>query len=249
MTEYSLQEMLQKGVHFGHQKKSWHPKMAQYIYTTRAGVHIFDLEKTAQKLSEAADFVRSVASSGGKILFVSTKRQAQAIVRKAAASVNMPFATISWIGGTLTNFDHIIKQVHLLKDLRKKRAGGELAKYTKRERLQFDEQIASLEKTVGGIETLESLPQALFIVDLKKEKTALREAKKKKIPVVAMVDSNCNPDLVDYAIPSNDDATKSIEYIVNAVTTAIADTVKKPVQTEEPKPAPAQPADKVQKGN
>ncbi|MFA6553801.1 MAG: 30S ribosomal protein S2 [Patescibacteria group bacterium] len=240
MTEYSLQEMLKKGVHFGHQKKGWHPKMAQYIYTTRGGVHILDLEKTAQKLTEAADFARSIVSRGGKILFVSTKRQAQAIVRAAAADVHMPFATVSWIGGTLTNFDHIIMQVHLLKDLRQKRAKGELTKYTKREQLQFDEQIASLEKTVGGIETLESLPQAMFIVDLKKEKTALREAQKKKIPVIAMVDTNCNPEQVDYPIPCNDDATKSIEYIVGAIASAIAEASKQHADASSAVPKPAE---------
>lgn len=246
MTEYSLQEMLKRGVHFGHQKKGWHPKMAPFIYTTRAGVHILDLEKTAQKLTEATDFARDVVSRGGKVLFVSTKRQAQAIVQKAAAAVNMPFATVGWIGGTLTNFDHIIKQVHLLKDLRKKRASGELDKYTKRERLQFDEQIASLEKTVGGIETLETLPQALFIIDLKKEKTALREARKKNIPVIAMVDTNCNPDLVDYPIPANDDATKSIDYVVNAVTAAIAEAASRP---RTPAPQDVTGAQDEKKGN
>lgn len=217
MQEISLLEMLKSGVHFGHQLKRWHPKMEPYLYTTRGGIHVIDLEKTAQMLREACDFISALIAKGGKVLFVATKRQAQPIVRKASEEIGMPFVTERWIGGTLTNYENISKLTKRLKDLRQKRERGELQKYTKREQLQFSEEITYLESLVGGIEDLAGLPQAIFIVDTKKEKTALREARKKKIPVVAMVDSNSNPDLIDYPIPSNDDATKSIKLIVSAV--------------------------------
>lgn len=221
MQEISLEEMLKAGVHFGHQKQRWHPKMKPYIYTTRGGVHIIDLEKTAEKLQIALDFLADVVGRGGSVLLVATKRQAQAIVKKAAAESGMPHITERWIGGTLTNYETISKLVKRLKDLRNKREKGELTKYTKLEQLQFDKEIKDLEVTVGGIETMSGLPQAIFIVDLKKEKTALKEARKKKIPIVAIVDTNCNPDLVDYPIPANDDATKALNFIMRYVVAAI----------------------------
>ncbi len=223
MQQQALLDMLKSGVHFGHQAKNWHPKMKQYIFTTRAGVHIIDLEKTAEQLGKAADFVSSVASKGGSILFVTTKRQAIPIVRKAAESVGMPVVTERWIGGTLTNFDNILGLIRRLQDLRRKREAGDFEKYTKRERLKKDEEIANLEKSVGGIEGLEKLPDAMFVIDIKKEKTAVREARKRKIPIVAVVDTNANPDLVEYAIPANDDATKSITLITEAIAAGVAE--------------------------
>lgn len=233
MKEISLLEMLKSGVHFGHQKKFWHPKMKPYIYTSRGGLCIIDLEQTQEKLKEALEFVEKIVGQNGKILFVSTKRQAQVIVRKAAENLGMPFMTERWIGGTLTNFEVISKLVKRLKDLRSKKEKGELEKYTKREQLRFTEEIDTLQKNVGGIEGLEKLPQAMFVVDIKKEKTAIREAKNKKIPIIAMVDTNVNPELVDYPIPSNDDATKSIKLIVGVIEDAIKNA---PVaKTEAPK--------------
>lgn len=221
MEEISLLEMLKSGVHFGHQKQRWHPKMKPYIFTTRAGVHIIDLEKTAAHLTAACEFITQTVKSGGSLLFVATKRQAQAIVKKTAQTVHMPFVTERWIGGTLTNFDTIHKLVSRLKELRSKRDKGELEKYTKLEQLQFSKEIVELEQSVGGIEDMSTLPQAVFIIDLKNEKTALREALKKEIPIIAIVDTNCNPDLVDYPIPANDDATKSLQFLMDVITNAI----------------------------
>ncbi len=235
MKEIQLLDMLKSGVHFGHQKCRWHPKMKPYIYTSRSGIYIIDLEKTAEKLREACDFISTTVSHGGKILFVATKRQAQPIVQKAAREAGMLFVTERWIGGTLTNFENISKLIRRLKDLRSKKQKGELDKYTKREQLQFTEEIEYLEKLVGGIQEMEKLPQALFVVDVRKEKTAIREARKKKIPIIAMVDTNCNPDLIDYPIPANDDATKSIKIIVSAVFDSITTTeVKKTAPQGEP---------------
>ena len=236
MTEVSLMEMLKNGVHFGHQTKYWHPKMKPYIHTNRGGLYIIDLEKTADKLKQACDFLSKTVASGGKVLFISTKQQAQPIIKAAAKEVKMPYITDRWIGGTLTNFNNITKLVRRLKDLRKKRDEGELEKYTKLERLKFNEEIEYLEKLVGGIENLEKLPQALFIVDIKKEKTAVREARNKKIPIVAMADTNVNPELVDYPIPANDDATKSIKFIVKTIIESIKHAPeKKEKQTSEDK--------------
>ncbi len=221
MQEITLLEMLKSGVHFGHQQKYWHPKMKPYIHTNRAGLYIIDLEKTAIKLKEALEFVRKISSQNGKILFVSTKRQAQAIVKKVVNEIGMPYATDKWIGGTLTNFDNIKKLVNRLKDLRQKKEKGELEKYTKREQLKMDEEMEYLELSVGGIQDLDKLPAALFVIDMKKEKTAVREAIKMKVPIVAMCDTNVNPELADYPIPANDDATKSIKLIVGAIQDAI----------------------------
>jgi len=232
--------MLKSGVHFGHQLKRWHPKMEPYLYTARGGVHVIDLEQTARMLREASDFISAQVAKGGKVLLVATKRQAQPIVRQAAEQVGMPFVTERWIGGTLTNFENISKLTRRLKDLRQKRDRGDLQKYTKHEQLQFSEEITYLETLVGGIEDLTALPELIFIVDTKKEKTALREARKKKIPVVAMVDSNCNPNLVDYPIPSNDDATKSIKLIVSAIVEVIGEAQKRKAAaaaTEQAAPA------------
>ncbi|XOU95020.1 MAG: 30S ribosomal protein S2 [Candidatus Kerfeldbacteria bacterium] len=221
MKEITLLEMLKSGVHFGHQQRYWHPKMKPYIHTNRAGLYIIDLEKTDQKLKEATAFVKKIASENGKILFVSTKRQAQSIIKEAAQEVKMPFITERWIGGILTNFD-IIKKLSLrLKYLRKQVDAGELDKYTKREKLKFTEEIEELTVLVGGIEDMDKKPQALFVIDIKKEKTAIREATNQKIPIIAMVDTNVNPELVDYPIPANDDATKSIKLIVSVIKDAI----------------------------
>ncbi|MDP2684369.1 MAG: 30S ribosomal protein S2 [bacterium] len=223
MQEITLLEMLKSGVHFGHQKKYWHPKMKPYIHTNRAGLYIIDLEKTEVKLKEALEYIKKVVSQNSKILFVSTKRQAHDIVKKTALEVGMPYATDKWIGGTLTNFDNIKKLVNRLKDLRKKKEKGELEKYTKREQLKMDEEMEYLELSVGGIQDMEKMPAALFIIDMKKEKTAVREATKMNIPIIAMCDTNVNPELADYPIPSNDDATKSIKLIVGAIQSAIKD--------------------------
>lgn len=241
MEQQALLDMLKSGVHFGHQARNWHPKMKPFIFTTRGGIHIIDLEKTAVQLSHAMTFVSDLAARGGTILFVTTKRQATAIVKKAAETSSMPAVTERWIGGTLTNFENILSLVHRLKDLRRQRDTGELGKYTKRERLKKEEEIANLEKSVGGIEGLEKLPDAVFIIDIKKERTAVREARKRKIPIVAIVDTNANPDLVDYAIPGNDDATKSISLLTDAVAHAVQEGVARRAK-EQPVPVVVPPA-------
>lgn len=223
MQEITLLEMLKSGVHFGHQQKYWHPKMKPYIHTNRAGLYIIDLEKTEQKLKEALEFLKKIVAKNGKILFVSTKRQAHDIVKKAATTNGMPYATDRWIGGTLTNFDNIKKLVTRLKELKKNKEKGELEKYTKLEQLKLTEEIEYLDLSVGGIQDMEKLPAALFIIDMKKEKTAVREAIKMNIPIIAMCDTNVNPELAEYPIPANDDATKSIKLIVGAIQSAIKD--------------------------
>ncbi|MFA6098289.1 MAG: 30S ribosomal protein S2 [Patescibacteria group bacterium] len=234
MKELSLLEMLKSGVHFGHQKKRWHPKMAKFIHSIRGGVHIIDLEKTAEQLNLAGGFINRIVGSGQKILFVGTKRQAQAKMKQVAESTKMPYIVERWIGGVLTNFENISRLVKRLKDLRKKREAGELVKYTKREQVKFDEEITNLEKLIGGIQDMEKLPAALFIIDIKREKTALREAKKKNIPVIAIIDTNNNPDLVEYPIPANDDAAKSIDYILNFLTETISEaSIKKDISQKD----------------
>ena len=237
MKEYSLLEMLQSGIHFGHQQKFWHPKMKPYIYTTRGGLCIIDLEQTAEKLKQAVEFIQKIAGRGGKVLLVSTKRQAQPIVKKAAAETGMPYVTERWVGGTLTNFENISKLVRRLKDLRSKRDSGELQKYTKREQMKFAEEIENLEKLVGGIENLEKMPAAMFVIDIKKEKTAIREARNRKVPIIAITDTNVNPDLVDYPIPANDDATKSLKYIVDAIVEGLKNPIQEKKENAEKKEA------------
>lgn len=242
MEELSLQEMLKRGVHFGHQARRWHPKMKPYIFSIRSGIHIIDLEKTAERLRVAYEFLQSIAKSGGTVLFIATKRQAKAVVEQVAREVKMPYVTERWLGGTLTNFENISRLVRHLQDLRSQQEHGQLAKYTKREQVQFAKEIAELEQLVGGIERLQKLPQAIFMIDLKREKTALREARKMKVPVVAMVDTNCNPDLVEYPIPTNDDASKAIEFIVQFIGKAFAGT-----GTVEPAAAKPEPIEKQEK--
>lgn len=217
----SLLEMLQAGVHFGHQESRWHPKMKPYIFGARNGIHIVDLEKTQVKLQEALDFIRDTVGRGGNVLFLGTKRQAQPIVSKYAQECGTPYVTGRWLGGTLTNFHEVLNLVKHYKDLKTKQASGELAKYTKKEQSGFAKEIADLDSKVGGIQNLERAPDALFVIDIKKEKTAIDEALSKKIPVVALMDTNCNPDRVTHPIPSNDDAVKSIELMTRLAAEAV----------------------------
>ncbi|MFC1662895.1 30S ribosomal protein S2 [Patescibacteria group bacterium] len=223
MKDITLVEMLKAGVHFGHQKSRWHPKMEPYIFTARNSIYIINLEKTREKLITALDFVRDVASRGGKILFVGAKRQAKSIVKKYADSVGMPFVVERWIGGTFTNYETIQKLIKNYKDLLSQQEKGEFAKYKKKERLKIEEKIAKMKEAVGGITSLESLPDAVFIVDLKQDRTAVREAKKRNIPIVGIADTNVSPEGIKYIIPANDDATKSLEFITSLVAEAIAE--------------------------
>lgn len=221
MAVVSMKELLEAGVHFGHQTKRWHPKMKKYIYGGRDGIYILDLHKTLEKLDEAYNFLREVAASGGKILFVGTKRQAQEPVQNAAESCGMHHVTFRWLGGMLTNFRTIRKRIEYLKQLEDDESSGRLEPLPKKEVLRLREMREKLERTLAGVRELDALPDAVFVVDLKKEKIASEEAKRMKIPSIGMVDTNCDPDLVQFPIPSNDDAIRAIRLISGLMAEAV----------------------------
>jgi small subunit ribosomal protein S2 len=221
MPRTNFKELLDAGVHFGHLKRKWNPAMAPYIFMERNGIHIIDLEKTVSKLDEAASAMKSIAKSGKKILFVATKKQAKEIVAEKVKAVNMPYVTERWPGGMLTNFPTIRKAVKKMSSIDKMATDGTFLNLSKRERLQVTRQRAKLEKTLGSIIDLTRLPSALFIVDVCKEHIAVREAKRLGIPVFAMVDTNSDPSDIDFPIPANDDASKSISLIIGLLCQAI----------------------------
>ncbi|CAI8340491.1 MAG: 30S ribosomal protein S2 [Polaribacter sp. SA4-10] len=223
MAKVNIQELLENGVHFGHLTRKWNPNMAPYIYTERNGVHIIDLYKTAAKIEESADALQKIANSGRKILFVATKKQAKDIVAEKAKAVSMPFITERWPGGMLTNFVTIRKAVKKMATIDRMKLDGSFDALSKREKLQINRQREKLEKNLGSISDMTRLPGALFVVDIKKEHIAVAEAQKLNIPIFAMVDTNSDPRLVDYVIPANDDASKSIERVLSHVTDAIAE--------------------------
>ncbi|PIR04300.1 MAG: 30S ribosomal protein S2 [Candidatus Magasanikbacteria bacterium CG11_big_fil_rev_8_21_14_0_20_39_34] len=214
-------EMLQAGVHFGHQSSRWHPKMKPYIFTVRNGVHVIDLEKTQQKLEETLMAVKEKAAKGQKILFVSTKPQAKEIVKKAAIDCGMPYLVDRWIGGMLTNFVEIKKLIKKYVSLKEQRDSGELEKYTKKEQLQIAKELEKMSHYLEGLLSLDGLPDALFIPALQREKTAVVEANRTGVPVVGIADTNANPAKAEYIIPANDDAVRSIELMVGLVRDAI----------------------------
>ncbi|MCH1437342.1 MAG: 30S ribosomal protein S2 [Flavobacteriales bacterium] len=212
-----IKELLDAGVHFGHLTRKWNPNMAPYIFMERNGIHIIDLNKTAVKLDEATEAMKKIARSGRKIMYVATKKQAKEIVSEAAKEVNMPYITERWPGGMLTNFVTIRKAVKKMSSIDKMKADGTFMVLSKRERLQIDRQRAKLEKNLGSISDMTRLPAALFVVDLKREAIAIAEAKKLGIPTFAIVDTNADPELVDFAIPANDDASKAITIIIDSI--------------------------------
>ena len=216
-----LADLLQAGVHFGHQTSKWHPRMKKFLFGDRRGIHIINLEETQKALETALSFAKKTALRGGTILFVGTKKQASTLVEQAAASCNMPHVSKRWLGGTLTNFASLATQIRKLKDMKRKQEKGELAKYTKFEQLKMAEQLEVLEDKIGGIQELTRIPDVLFILDIRKDKTALIEAVRRGVKVIAVCDSNVDPSDVDYPIPANDDAVKSIELIVNLMASAI----------------------------
>jgi small subunit ribosomal protein S2 len=216
-----VKELLEAGVHFGHMTRKWDPNMAPYIYMERNGIHIINLYKTAAKIEEAADAMQKIAASGRKILFVATKKQAKDIVAEKAAAANMPYITERWPGGMLTNFVTIRKAVKKMATIDRMKKDGTFMTLSKKERLQVDRLRAKLEKNLGSISDMARLPAALFVVDIKAEHIAIKEAQKLNIPVFAMVDTNSDPREVDYVIPSNDDASKSIDKILSLVTAAV----------------------------
>ncbi len=217
----SMKEMLEAGVHFGHRRSRWNPKMAPFIFTERAGVHIFDLATTEEGLEKASAFVRTVASNGGNILFVGTKNQAQAIIKEAAESCSMPYVSERWLGGMLTNFSTILVRVKNLKKLDEKIAANDFA--TKKQLTVAKKEAEKLAVVLGGIKDMKKLPEALFIVDAVKESNAITEARKLNIPVIAIADTNANPELIDYVIPGNDDAVKAIKLIVGEIAHVISE--------------------------
>lgn len=217
----SLLEMLQAGVHFGHQKSKWHPKMKKFIFGDRQGVHIIDLEKTQQALDKACVFAKQTALRGGVILFVGTKKQATDLVAKAADSCGMPYVNKRWLGGTLTNYVNMAHLLRKYKDLKRKSEKGELGKYTKFEQQKFGEQVKAYDDKIGGLINMARIPDAVFILDIRKDKTALEEATRRGVKVIAVCDTNVNPMDVTFPIPANDDAIKAIELMVNTVAGAI----------------------------
>ncbi len=221
MAQVSLKELLESGAHFGHQTRRWNPKMKQYIFGVRGGVHIIDLTQTNVMLAKATEMVRETAAGGGKILFVGTKRQAQSIVKDEAVKAGMPFVTERWLGGMLTNFRTIRAQVIRLKKLEAGLDSGEYeGKYNKKEILDFTNEKVALDRIFGGIKNLDGLPAAIFVVDVPKESIAVAEARRLGIPVVAMTDTNADPDLIDYIIPANDDAIRAVRVITHAIAEA-----------------------------
>lgn len=223
MPRTDFNQLLEAGVHFGHLKRKWNPKMAPYIFMEKNGIHIIDLHKTAVKLDEASAALKQIAKSGRKILFVATKKQAKEIVSEKAGSINMPYVTERWAGGMLTNFPTIRKAVKKMTTIDKMNLDGTFDNFSKREKLQISRQRAKLERNLGSISDLTRLPAALFIVDVQKESNAVKEARRLGIPVFAMVDTCCDPTFIDYVIPSNDDAVKSIEVILDTVSAAITE--------------------------
>lgn len=217
----SYKELLDAGVHFGHLKRKWNPKMSPYIFMERKGIHIIDLNRTSECLERAANAARQIARSGRKIMFVATKKQARSIVSEAALSVGMPYVTERWLGGMMTNFSTIRKSVKKMNNIDKMLADGSVSSITKKERLTLTRERNKLEKVLGGIANLNRLPAAIFIVDIHHEHIALAEANKLGLRTFAMVDTNSDPNLVDYPIPSNDDASKSIILISQTITNAI----------------------------
>ncbi len=236
MSVVSMKQLLEAGVHFGHQTRRWNPKMAEYIFTERNGIYIIDLAKTVKKLEEAYMFIREIAADGGEVLFVGTKKQAQESVKEEAVRCGMPFVNARWLGGMLTNFNTIQKRIKRLGQLKAMEADGTFDLLPKKEVTKLNLEIEKLEKFMGGITEMKKQPAAMFIVDPRKERIAVLEAKKLGIPIVAIVDTNCDPDEVDYVIPGNDDAIRAVKLIAGAM----ADAVIEGRQGEQTAPAEAE---------
>lgn len=220
MSVVSMKELLEAGVHFGHQTKRWNPKMKPFIFGARNGIHIIDLQKTVKLFKVAYDFVVNTVAEGYSVLFVGTKKQAQDAILEESIRCGMPYVVTRWLGGTLTNFRTIRNSIKTLKDLEELKNSGGFARYSKKEALELDKKLKKLEKQLGGIKMMEELPGALYVVDPKKERIAVLEARKLGIPVVAIADTNCDPDEIDYPIPGNDDAIRAIKLITSKIADA-----------------------------
>ncbi len=216
-TSAVIKELLENGVHFGHQTNKWNPKMKQFIFGKKSGIYIIDLEKTEKALLEAANFLHDVASSGGRVLFVGTKKQAKQIIKEQAEKCGMFYVNERWLGGCLTNFETIRKSINRLRDIQKLKETEDFVSLTKKEKAHYDREEGKLRKYFDGIKDMVTLPSVLVVIDSDDEAIAVKEAKKMKIPVIALVDTNCDPDLIDFPIPGNDDAIRSIQYIVSTL--------------------------------
>jgi small subunit ribosomal protein S2 len=218
----TAEDLFEAGAHFGHTVKRWNPKMKKFIWGKKAGVHIFDLEKTVTKIDEACEALEKLAAEGKNIVLVGTKRQAKEVVQSVAKEIKVGYVTERWLGGIITNWKQVKSRIDKMIDLKKKRESGELKKYTKKEQILFDRQISRLEKFLGGLADLKIAPEVLVIVDTHKERSAVREAANKNLPIIGIVDSNGNPDPIRHLVPMNDDATKAIEIVVKLFSQAIA---------------------------
>ncbi|MDD6312969.1 MAG: 30S ribosomal protein S2 [Firmicutes bacterium] len=241
MSAISMKQLLEAGVHFGHQTRRWNPKMAEYIFTQRNGIYIIDLQKTVKKVDEAYNYIREVAANNGTVLFVGTKKQAQDAIKEEAERAGMYYVNARWPGGMLTNFKTIKKSIARLNKLEKLEEDGTFDLLPKKEVLALKKEMATLEKNLGGIKEMNTLPTCMFIVDPRKERNAVNEAKKLGIPIVAIVDTNCDPDEIDYVIPGNDDAIRAIRLI----SASLADAVIEGHQGEQMSEAPAEDKDEA----
>jgi len=223
MAVVEMKELLEAGVHFGHRVKRWHPKMRSYIFTERNGIHIIDIQQTVERLETATELIRQDISGGGMLLFVGTKKQAQENIAGAAQRCRMPYVNERWLGGTLTNFRTIRQRIDYLIDLERRLESGEFQTMTKKEVLGLERKMSKLNRRLGGIKSMDRLPSLVFIADVRREQIAVKEAKKLGIPIIAMVDTNCDPDPIDYVIPANDDAIRSIKLISNKLADAVVD--------------------------
>lgn len=241
MTTTLVHQLLEAGVHFGHQTKRWHPKMKQFIFGSRAGIYIIDLEKTEQLLMTACDFLEEVTANGERVLFVGTKKQAKGLLQAEATRVEMPYVVSRWLGGTLTNFETVRRSISQLVDLRQQKADGVLDRVSKKEAKQLNRKLERLEEHCAGLTSMDRLPGCLFVVDTKREQIAVREANRLSIPVVAICDTNADPDLITHPVPGNDDAIRSIALIVGKVTERVL--IGRQRYLVQHPPAPAAPAE------
>ena len=229
MSVISMKQLLEAGVHFGHQTRRWNPKMKRYIFTERNGIYIIDLQKTVKKVEEAFNVMRDIAANGGNVLFVGTKKQAQDAIKEEATRAGMYFVNQRWLGGTLTNFQTIQKRIKRLKDIERMQEDGTFEVLPKKEVVQLKKELERLEKFLGGIKDMKGLPSALFVVDPRKERIAVAEARKLHIPIIGIVDTNCDPDEIDHVIPANDDAIRAVKLL----TSKMADAILEAKQGEE----------------
>ena len=244
MTEVTMKQLLEAGVHFGHQTRRWDPKMRPYIYGERNGIHIVDLRQTVTQIADAVDFVKNIAINGGSVLFVGTKKQAQSPVAEAATRSGQPYVNYRWLGGMLTNFATIQKRIYYMKELRRLEETGEMNNRPKKERLKLRRELEKLEANLGGVADMTRLPQAVFVVDVNTEATAVKEADRLGIPIIALVDTNSDPDPIDFVIPGNDDAIRASDLIASAIANAILEgkeiaSKKKPATDDEDAEVPA----------